>query len=194
MIVYILHSSIILCVSQAEESVAEEKMHSKERIPHHLSRHSQWTKLFFCFFSDYALNRLFVVTDTWTQHSLIHVVVVVVVTLFSSPPSLWQANRPPAKLNLLTCQVKHNPEEKRSFDLISRELYLPLSFLCVVSFYFVYATKTFPVLQVLLFKFLKRLHFFQLQFLLVIYYLNYFPIHQEKVYIFCAFCFLQYAL
>uniref|UniRef100_A0AAX7SKA3 ArfGAP with SH3 domain, ankyrin repeat and PH domain 2a n=1 Tax=Astatotilapia calliptera TaxID=8154 RepID=A0AAX7SKA3_ASTCA len=30
------------------------------------------------------------------------------------------ANRPPAKLNLLTCQVKHNPEEKRSFDLISR--------------------------------------------------------------------------
>uniref|UniRef100_A0A8C8GI94 ArfGAP with SH3 domain, ankyrin repeat and PH domain 2a n=1 Tax=Oncorhynchus tshawytscha TaxID=74940 RepID=A0A8C8GI94_ONCTS len=30
------------------------------------------------------------------------------------------ANRPPAKLNLLTCQVKHNPEEKKSFDLISR--------------------------------------------------------------------------
>lgn len=46
---------------------------------------------------------------------------------------LWQANRPPAKLNLLTCQVKHNPEEKRSFDLISRELsllpYLPSHFL-----------------------------------------------------------------
>lgn len=36
-----------------------------------------------------------------------------------------QANRPPAKLNLLTCQVKHNPEEKRSFDLISRESSLP---------------------------------------------------------------------
>uniref|UniRef100_A0A665VA79 ArfGAP with SH3 domain, ankyrin repeat and PH domain 2a n=1 Tax=Echeneis naucrates TaxID=173247 RepID=A0A665VA79_ECHNA len=35
--------------------------------------------------------------------------------------SLWQANRPPAKLNLLTCQVKHNPEEKRSFDLISHD-------------------------------------------------------------------------
>ncbi|XP_054909186.1 arf-GAP with SH3 domain, ANK repeat and PH domain-containing protein 2a isoform X4 [Poeciliopsis prolifica] len=31
------------------------------------------------------------------------------------------ANRPPAKLNLLTCQVKHNPEEKRSFDLISHD-------------------------------------------------------------------------
>nr|XP_020446548.1 arf-GAP with SH3 domain, ANK repeat and PH domain-containing protein 2 isoform X2 [Monopterus albus] len=30
-------------------------------------------------------------------------------------------NRPPAKLNLLTCQVKHNPEEKRSFDLISHD-------------------------------------------------------------------------
>uniref|UniRef100_A0A674NU15 ArfGAP with SH3 domain, ankyrin repeat and PH domain 2a n=1 Tax=Takifugu rubripes TaxID=31033 RepID=A0A674NU15_TAKRU len=29
--------------------------------------------------------------------------------------------RPPAKLNLLTCQVKHNPEEKRSFDLISHD-------------------------------------------------------------------------
>uniref|UniRef100_A0A3B4H2R5 ArfGAP with SH3 domain, ankyrin repeat and PH domain 2 n=1 Tax=Pundamilia nyererei TaxID=303518 RepID=A0A3B4H2R5_9CICH len=33
------------------------------------------------------------------------------------------ANRPPAKLNLLTCQVKHNPEEKRSFDLISDRTY-----------------------------------------------------------------------
>ncbi|KAL2082542.1 hypothetical protein ACEWY4_022360 [Coilia grayii] len=31
------------------------------------------------------------------------------------------ANRPPAKLNLLTCQVKNNPEEKRSFDLISHD-------------------------------------------------------------------------
>lgn len=50
MIVYMLYSSIILCVSQAEESVAEEKMHSKERIPHHLSRHSQWTEPFL----DYA--------------------------------------------------------------------------------------------------------------------------------------------
>ncbi|MEJ1287328.1 hypothetical protein NN561_018345 [Cricetulus griseus] len=29
------------------------------------------------------------------------------------------ANRPPAKLNLLTCQVKTNPEEKKCFDLIS---------------------------------------------------------------------------
>ncbi|CAB1437564.1 unnamed protein product [Pleuronectes platessa] len=31
------------------------------------------------------------------------------------------ANRPPAKLNLLTCQVKMNPEEKRSFDLFSHD-------------------------------------------------------------------------
>lgn len=34
---------------------------------------------------------------------------------------LKQANRPPAKLNLLTCQVKTNPEEKKCFDLISRK-------------------------------------------------------------------------
>uniref|UniRef100_A0A803Y8K1 ArfGAP with SH3 domain, ankyrin repeat and PH domain 2 n=2 Tax=Meleagris gallopavo TaxID=9103 RepID=A0A803Y8K1_MELGA len=31
------------------------------------------------------------------------------------------ANRPPAKLNLLTCQVKTNPEEKKCFDLISHD-------------------------------------------------------------------------
>ncbi|MGH0169034.1 UNVERIFIED_CONTAM: hypothetical protein FKN15_056293 [Acipenser sinensis] len=31
------------------------------------------------------------------------------------------ANRPPAKLNLLTCQVKCNPDEKKSFDLISHD-------------------------------------------------------------------------
>ncbi|XP_073467235.1 arf-GAP with SH3 domain, ANK repeat and PH domain-containing protein 2 isoform X1 [Aquarana catesbeiana] len=31
------------------------------------------------------------------------------------------ANLPPAKLNLLTCQVKTNPEEKKSFDLISHD-------------------------------------------------------------------------
>ncbi|KAF7690360.1 arf-GAP with SH3 domain, ANK repeat and PH domain-containing protein 2b [Silurus meridionalis] len=30
-------------------------------------------------------------------------------------------NTPPAKLNLLTCQVKCNPEEKKSFDLISHD-------------------------------------------------------------------------
>ncbi|XP_072417521.1 arf-GAP with SH3 domain, ANK repeat and PH domain-containing protein 2a [Chiloscyllium punctatum] len=30
-------------------------------------------------------------------------------------------NRPPAKLNLLTCQVKANPEEKKCFDLISHD-------------------------------------------------------------------------
>uniref|UniRef100_H3BXC3 ArfGAP with SH3 domain, ankyrin repeat and PH domain 2b n=1 Tax=Tetraodon nigroviridis TaxID=99883 RepID=H3BXC3_TETNG len=30
-------------------------------------------------------------------------------------------NRPPAKLNLLTCQVKRNPEEKKSFDLFSHD-------------------------------------------------------------------------
>uniref|UniRef100_A0A3B4V409 ArfGAP with SH3 domain, ankyrin repeat and PH domain 2a n=1 Tax=Seriola dumerili TaxID=41447 RepID=A0A3B4V409_SERDU len=39
------------------------------------------------------------------------------------------ANRPPAKLNLLTCQVKHNPEEKRSFDLISRKFIIWISVL-----------------------------------------------------------------
>ncbi|XP_062857485.1 arf-GAP with SH3 domain, ANK repeat and PH domain-containing protein 2b isoform X1 [Trichomycterus rosablanca] len=31
------------------------------------------------------------------------------------------ANAPPAKLNLLTCQVKCNPDEKKSFDLISHD-------------------------------------------------------------------------
>ncbi|XP_078069293.1 arf-GAP with SH3 domain, ANK repeat and PH domain-containing protein 2a isoform X2 [Mustelus asterias] len=30
-------------------------------------------------------------------------------------------NRPPAKLNLLTCQVKANPEERKCFDLISHD-------------------------------------------------------------------------
>ncbi|XP_063079795.1 arf-GAP with SH3 domain, ANK repeat and PH domain-containing protein 2b isoform X3 [Engraulis encrasicolus] len=30
-------------------------------------------------------------------------------------------NTPPAKLNLLTCQVKNNPDEKKSFDLISHD-------------------------------------------------------------------------
>ncbi|KAG9328802.1 hypothetical protein JZ751_010627 [Albula glossodonta] len=29
-------------------------------------------------------------------------------------------NRPPAKLNLLTCQVRPNPDEKRTFDLVTR--------------------------------------------------------------------------
>ncbi|XP_008311895.1 arf-GAP with SH3 domain, ANK repeat and PH domain-containing protein 2b isoform X2 [Cynoglossus semilaevis] len=32
-----------------------------------------------------------------------------------------RANRPPAKLNLLTCQVKTNPEEKKTFDLFSHD-------------------------------------------------------------------------
>uniref|UniRef100_A0AAQ5ZSI3 Arf-GAP with SH3 domain, ANK repeat and PH domain-containing protein 3 n=1 Tax=Amphiprion ocellaris TaxID=80972 RepID=A0AAQ5ZSI3_AMPOC len=39
------------------------------------------------------------------------------------------ANRPPAKLNLLTCQVKRNPDEKKSFDLFSRTYFLWVSVL-----------------------------------------------------------------
>ncbi|KAK9531983.1 hypothetical protein VZT92_011368 [Zoarces viviparus] len=37
--------------------------------------------------------------------------------------TIWHgtANAPPAKLNLLTCQVKRNPEEKKSFDLFSHD-------------------------------------------------------------------------
>ncbi|XP_076011144.1 arf-GAP with SH3 domain, ANK repeat and PH domain-containing protein 2b [Genypterus blacodes] len=31
------------------------------------------------------------------------------------------ANQPPAKLNLLTCQVKRNPDEKKNFDLFSHD-------------------------------------------------------------------------
>uniref|UniRef100_A0A8C8SDV5 ArfGAP with SH3 domain, ankyrin repeat and PH domain 2 n=1 Tax=Pelusios castaneus TaxID=367368 RepID=A0A8C8SDV5_9SAUR len=49
------------------------------------------------------------------------------------------ANRPPAKLNLLTCQVKTNPEEKKCFDLISLTsllLFLVLLFYCYVSLNF----------------------------------------------------------
>lgn len=38
-----------------------------------------------------------------------------------SVSSFFQSNRQPAKLNLLTCQVKPNAEDKKSFDLISRE-------------------------------------------------------------------------
>lgn len=52
-----------------------------------------------------------------------------IMVFYSFPPSsvsfflffFKQANRPPAKLNLLTCQVKTNPEEKKCFDLISRK-------------------------------------------------------------------------
>lgn len=40
----------------------------------------------------------------------------------SPPPIVLQPNKPPAKLNLLTCQVKRNPDEKKSFDLFSRML------------------------------------------------------------------------
>lgn len=31
----------------------------------------------------------------------------------------FQINRPPAKLNLLTCQVRPNPEDKKTFDLVT---------------------------------------------------------------------------
>uniref|UniRef100_A0A8C7NQK1 ArfGAP with SH3 domain, ankyrin repeat and PH domain 2 n=1 Tax=Oncorhynchus mykiss TaxID=8022 RepID=A0A8C7NQK1_ONCMY len=43
------------------------------------------------------------------------------------------ANRPPAKLNLLTCQVKLNPDEKKSFDLFSRKLRSSLRWISVLQ-------------------------------------------------------------
>jgi hypothetical protein len=44
-----------------------------------------------------------------------------ILLLYSVLPPPCQPNATPAKLNLLTCQVKRNPEEKKSFDLFSRE-------------------------------------------------------------------------
>lgn len=55
--------------------------------------------------------------------------VAVSVTFNFSVSSRVQSNRQPAKLNLLTCQVKPNAEDKKSFDLISRE-----SFFCRVGY------------------------------------------------------------
>ena len=43
------------------------------------------------------------------------------VTCTSSIPNFAQINRPPVKLTLLTCQVRPNPEEKKCFDLVTRE-------------------------------------------------------------------------
>jgi len=37
------------------------------------------------------------------------------------PPPTPQINRPPVKLNLLTCQVRPHAEEKKCFDLVTRE-------------------------------------------------------------------------
>lgn len=39
-------------------------------------------------------------------------------------PAAWQINRPPVKLNLLTCQVRPHAEEKKCFDLVTRECHL----------------------------------------------------------------------
>lgn len=36
-------------------------------------------------------------------------------------PHTPQINRPPVKLNLLTCQVRPHTEEKKCFDLVTRE-------------------------------------------------------------------------
>lgn len=36
-------------------------------------------------------------------------------------PHTLQINRPPVKLNLLTCQVRPHAEEKKCFDLVTRE-------------------------------------------------------------------------
>lgn len=36
-------------------------------------------------------------------------------------PHALQINRPPVKLNLLTCQVRPHTEEKKCFDLVTRE-------------------------------------------------------------------------
>lgn len=39
------------------------------------------------------------------------------------PFSLSQPNKPPTRLNLLTCQVKPSVEDKKCFDLISRKTF-----------------------------------------------------------------------
>lgn len=46
--------------------------------------------------------------------------------MYILPHNFPQINRPPVKLTLLTCQVRPNPEEKKCFDLVTREWSLPL--------------------------------------------------------------------
>lgn len=39
----ILNIALCVCLLQVEEGLAEEKVHGEERIPHHLTRHSERT-------------------------------------------------------------------------------------------------------------------------------------------------------
>lgn len=45
---YTLHANQCPLISQVKESVAEEEVHSKERIPHHFTRHSKKTCFGLC--------------------------------------------------------------------------------------------------------------------------------------------------
>lgn len=80
--------------------MAEEEVLGEEWLLHHLPRHGKSVRSIVT-----EMERLFL----WRWR------------LVLSSSLLVQGNQPPAKLNLLTCQVKRNPEEKKSFDLFSRK-------------------------------------------------------------------------
>ncbi|XP_027135261.1 arf-GAP with SH3 domain, ANK repeat and PH domain-containing protein 2b [Larimichthys crocea] len=71
------------------------------------------------------VNDVTLIQEVIRLHRVVTMVTDAPVQVFSVSPSslllVSQANRPPAKLNLLTCQVKRNPDEKKSFDLFSHD-------------------------------------------------------------------------
>lgn len=55
----------------------------------------------------------------WLASFILQLVSLAALTPLFFLPS--QINRPPVKLNLLTCQVRPHPEDKKSFDLVTRK-------------------------------------------------------------------------
>lgn len=88
---------------QVEKNVAEEEMFCSQLLPDHRTRHGEFNAV-----SVYKLSCY--------NETLIRTVPIINL----SHLGFFQPNKPPTRLNLLTCQVKPSVEDKKCFDLISR--------------------------------------------------------------------------
>lgn len=119
------------CLLQVEKDVAEKEVQRAELLSHHRSRNCKQNHL------NLVLNSLnsnlnssgvyytYYTSNNYLPTTCVHGQQIQLEGIFTltsvSYCALSKPNKPPAKLNLLTCQVKPSLEDKKCFDLISRK-------------------------------------------------------------------------
>lgn len=113
------------CLLQVEKDVAEKEVQRAELLSHHRSRNCKQNHFNWVLNSNLNSSGVYYTSNNYLPTTCVHGQQIQLEGIFAltcvSYCALSKPNKAPAKLNLLTCQVKPSLEDKKCFDLISRK-------------------------------------------------------------------------